>query len=113
VKGLLRSFLNAFRGVGISVKSGRNMAIHLCAAAVVTAAGIILRIKPWGWVAVFICFALVIAAEMLNTALERLCDAVSPEQSPKIRDVKDIGAGAVLVCAVFSVCVAVIVFIIS
>jgi len=36
-------------------------------------------------------------AEMLNYAIERLCDVVKPQNDGRIRDVKDLCSGAVLV----------------
>jgi undecaprenol kinase len=48
----------------------------------------------------------VIAAELLNTAIERLADQIHPEPHPQVRIVKDCAAAAVLVLAVGSLCVA-------
>ena len=48
--------------------------------------------------------------EMINTAIEKLCDVVHLEQHPLIKKVKDIAAGAVLVSAVFSLITAAIIF---
>ena len=44
----------------------------------------------------------VISAEMFNTAIEELCDKVSPEYHPLIKFSKDCAAGAVLVLAIFA-----------
>jgi len=46
-----------------------------------------------------LCIALVWAAEALNTAIEALCDEVSPGYSAKVKLARDVGAGAVLVVA--------------
>jgi diacylglycerol kinase len=89
------------------------MIIHLSAAAAVSAAAALARIEPWGWAAVFLCFGLVIASELVNTAIERLCDLYTAEQSKAVRDVKDIAAGAVLVSAAAAVAVAAAVFILG
>jgi diacylglycerol kinase len=47
---------------------------------------------------------------MLNSALEKLCDLVMPEQHVKIKYIKDVAAGAVLIACVFAVIVAILVF---
>jgi undecaprenol kinase len=39
----------------------------------------------------------VLAAELLNTAIEELADHLNPDEHPRIRLVKDCAAGAVLV----------------
>lgn len=51
----------------------------------------------------------VISAEMLNTAAEELADLSAADYNPLARAAKDIAAGAVLVCAFFSVVVGVII----
>jgi diacylglycerol kinase (ATP) len=62
------------------------------------------------WCAVLGCIALVWVAELLNTALEVLCDRVSREQDESIRRIKDVAAGAVLIAAIISVIVSAMVF---
>jgi len=58
---------------------------------------IVLRPPPVWWALVLLAGALVLAAELMNTALEELADHLSPEEHPRIRLVKDCAAGAVLV----------------
>ncbi len=50
----------------------------------------------------FIAMGLVIGAEAMNTAVEKLCDHVCRERNPEIGRVKDLAAGAVLLCAIFA-----------
>jgi diacylglycerol kinase (ATP) len=54
--------------------------------------------------------ALVMCAEMLNTALERLCDMVCPQYSDFIRHSKDVAAGGVLVACLFAAAAGLVVF---
>ena len=107
---LLRSFQNAFRGCLCAVRVGRNMRIHLSVLGLVVFFGAVGRIEAWAWAAVLLCVALVLCAEAFNTALERLCDRVSTARESVIRDVKDMAAGAVLVCAVGAAAVGLLVF---
>jgi undecaprenol kinase len=62
----------------------------------VTLALLILRPAPLWWALVIICSAAVLAAELFNTAIERLADHLHPELHPQIRIVKDCAAAAVL-----------------
>ena len=109
IKEFFLSFKNAGRGVCIAAR-GRNMKVELFAAAwalllVWTGKGSAMQ-----WAAVIAACTLVLGAECLNTAIEKLCDRVSGETEDIIRDIKDIAAGAVLVCAVAAVGIAVAVF---
>jgi|SRR3989344_369599 len=52
----------------------------------------------------------VLAVEALNTALEELCDHVTPEQHPHIGKVKDLGSGATLLVIFAALAIGVIIF---
>ncbi|MBI3133387.1 MAG: diacylglycerol kinase family protein [Bacteroidetes bacterium] len=100
----------AFKGVVTFFKEGRNAKIHLVAAIVAVAAGIYCDLKTaeWFWIAAAI--ALVFITEMLNTAIELLCDLIMPDYHEKAGKLKDISAGAVLVSVLFALVVAGVVF---
>lgn len=107
----LKSFAVAFEGIGAAFKSELHMKVHLVFAVAALLACWFLQVEAWGWCVVIICIGMVIAAEVLNTAIEALCDKVSPEHDPRIKVAKDAAAGAVLVLAITSVIAGLIVFI--
>ena len=72
---------------------------------------IVLGITRMEWMIIILCIGVVIAAELFNTAIEKLVDLVSPQQHPVAGQVKDIAAGAVLVCAATAAIIGLIVFI--
>ncbi len=108
---LLRSFVHAFNGIRLSFASELNFRIHAVAALLVTILSAALDIAVFEWLLVGFCIAFVIVVEMLNTAIEKLCDVVQPEVNPVIKKVKDIAAGAVLVAAIFCVIAGLIIFV--
>ena len=103
--GLGRSFGYALRGIWIA-RSGRNMRIHLLAAGVVTLAAWTRGVSGAGLGLLALTTGAVLAAELFNTAIERACDVMREEPDPRIRDIKDLSAGAVLVVALAAVVVA-------
>ena len=107
----IKSFGYAFKGIASLIKKEHNAWIHCTAIVVVTLAGFYFDITPTEWCIVVICFSLVLAAEGFNTAIERLVDLVSPDYHPIAGDVKDVAAGAVLICAIAAAIVGMIVFI--
>ena len=107
----IKSFGYAFKGIASLIKKEHNAWIHCTAIGVVTLAGFYFDITPTEWCIVVICFGLVLAAEGFNTAIERLVDLVSPDYHPIAGDVKDVAAGAVLICAIAAAIVGMIVFI--
>ncbi len=103
------SFRHAGRGVAVLFRQP-NAVIHLCAAAAVIVLAAWLRVAARDWVALILAMAMVLTAEALNTALERVVDIASPDWSALARDAKDLAAAAVLIAAVGAACVGVLVF---
>lgn len=109
-KKRIKSFGHAFNGLFHAIKSEAHLKIHLLAVVIVCAAGWHFEVSRTEWLALILCFGLVIGLELINTAIEKLADKLHPEHDPVIGQVKDIAAAAVLVAAIISVVVAGIVF---
>ena len=109
-KKFINSFKFAFKGIGSSIKSERNMKIHFIMMILVVLAGIILNISMWEWITCFILFGLVISLEMVNTAIEIVVDLVSPTFNDRAGRAKDIAAGAVLVNAIVAFIIGLLIF---
>ena len=107
---LWQSFADAGRGILAVARSERNFCIHLVVLLIVIVAGLILGLSGGEWLAVVLCAGLVLAAEVFNTAIEYLADAVHPEADLGIRNAKDASAGAVLIAVVAAVIVGAIIF---
>jgi diacylglycerol kinase (ATP) len=107
----IRRFRFAAAGIWVACRSERSLRFQLFALAVVLLACAFLALEPIWWVMVLLTSALVISAELFNTALEHLADHLHPETHPTIRIVKDCAAAAVLVasCAAVGVGIALIV----
>ena len=94
---LIKKFKPALNGLVLAAQD-RSVAIQLGFAVLAGLAGMGLGFVFWEWALVITLAALVITAEILNTAIERLCDFVQPKQDDRIKTIKDLAAGAVL-CA--------------
>jgi len=110
VRRTLYSFRHAGRGFAWAFSSQANVRVHLVAAAVVLVAALVLRFSSIEFVGLVLCFAIVIAAELFNTALEVLIDYAWPEHHPMIGRAKDVAAAAVLVAAIGAAVVGVLLF---
>ncbi len=107
----IKSFAYAFRGILYALLNEGHMRFHLVAAAFVIFFGALFDLSAAEWTAVCIAIALVIGLELVNTAVECVCDVCCKEENPLIKAAKDSAAGAVLVAAAVSVAVACFVFI--
>lgn len=72
--------------------------------------GFVLSLNKTDWLWILLAIALVIISEMANTAIEKICDKISPERDADIKVIKDISAGFVLVAAIFALLVGAIIF---
>lgn len=109
-KKQLKSFTFAWKGILTCAGHEQNITFHIVAAITVIVAGFIFSITHIEWMVVMLCIGTVIAAELFNSAIERLVDLVSPEWQKVAGEVKDIAAGAVLVTAITAAIVGLIVF---
>ena len=106
IKKFFAGFVYAGRGISHAVSTQRNMRVHIAVAFLTVLLAKAARVGRPGFAAIFICFGLVMALEVVNTALEEFINGVYPEYNETAKVVKDLAAGAVLVAAVASVCVA-------
>jgi diacylglycerol kinase len=110
---LVRSFGFATRGIWVA-RSGANFKIQLVVAAVVVFLAAAYGITGSHLGLVVLSITAVISAELMNTAVERVCDLIDElhglGQDPRIRDIKDLAAAAVLVVALGAAANGVIVF---
>lgn len=98
----------AWAGIRSAFRTERSLRTQMIFAAGVVPGLLILRPTLIWWGLVGLTVALVLAAELFNTALERLIDHLHPEQHPHIKVVKDCAAGAVLILSIGAVWVGVL-----
>ncbi|PWH85855.1 diacylglycerol kinase family protein [Brumimicrobium oceani] len=103
-------FNHAFRGLLQMFRSERNFKIHILIFAFVAALGIYFNISFSDWTSILLVSGLVLSLEVINSAIEKVCDLYSTEKSEKIKNIKDISAGAVLIAALFAVVIGMMVF---
>jgi diacylglycerol kinase (ATP) len=108
---ITRSFRFAWDGIRYCTKTQPNFRIHLVILSLIMALGFLFNINKSEWIAIVFCGMMVLILEMINTALEYLCNTVTTEFHPAIKAIKDISAGAVLVSAAGSVLIGAIIFI--
>jgi diacylglycerol kinase (ATP) len=111
--GLVASFGHALRGVVEVAARERNMKLHVLAGLGVGLLGSEVALPLGARLALVVCVALVLAGEMLNSALESLVDLHTRELREEARRVKDAAAGTVLVFAAGAALVGLVVVVAS
>ncbi len=107
---ILAGFIFAGKGIRTAFISERNLKIQTCFVVLVILSGWVLHISLIEWLICFLCFGLVIGAELMNTSVEKLVDLASPQFHPLAEKVKDIAAGAVLFNSVIAAIIGLIIF---
>lgn len=107
---LLKTFANAMNGLKIFFKKERNGKIQAGITMLVLIAGFYLHLSINEWVSVLLCICAVLALEIMNSALEHLCNLVHSEYHPAIKIIKDTAAGAVLFASLISIVIGLIIF---
>jgi diacylglycerol kinase (ATP) len=110
VKKLVDSFNYAIEGIIYSIRTQRNMKIHMLAAIVVLVATFFYDLSRVELLIITITITLVIVAEMINTAVECAIDATTNFYHPLVKIAKNVAAGAVLVTAINSALVGYVIF---
>ena len=110
IRKLHESFQHALRGLGLCIKGERNFRVHMVTAFYVTVFALMGRADAVEGAVLCICFGLTMGAELMNTAIERLCDRQAYGYDGYVRNAKDIAAAGVFVCAVACAAVGVCIF---
>jgi diacylglycerol kinase (ATP) len=107
---IVRSFGFAVEGLATIVRTQPNFWVHLVAATLALALGVFLKLSAPELGLVVLTIGLVLVVESINTAVETVCDLVSPGHHALVKRAKDISAAAVLIAALAAVTVALLLF---
>lgn len=105
-----RSFRYAWNGLQYCYETQLNFRVELVVLLMVIVAGFMLRISNTEWLFIIGCSMLVLALELMNTAIEHLCDTITKDFHPAIKIIKDASAAAVLLAATGSVVAGIVIF---
>lgn len=100
MRHFLKSAAYALTGIKSAFKSERNFRIHIVAMIIVIILGIYLELPLQTWGILILSIGFVLAAELFNTAVERLGDeTANGRQRQRVKNAKDLAAGGVLIAA--------------
>ncbi|HGA1367023.1 TPA: diacylglycerol kinase family protein [Streptococcus suis] len=109
---LIASLEFAVTGLLTAFKEERNMKKHLASAVLVELAGLIFQVSVTEWLFLLLSISLVIAFEIVNSAIENVVDLASDYHfSMLAKNAKDMAAGAVLFVSGFALLTGLIIFV--
>ncbi|MEJ6952021.1 diacylglycerol kinase [Natronospora cellulosivora (SeqCode)] len=107
---LLDSFNYALAGLVHTFKTQRNMKIHFTISFLVLLASLFVEITKTELIIIFFAISLVIALELINTAIEVIIDMIAEEYRYRAKITKNIAASAVLIASMNAIIVAYLIF---
>lgn len=106
----IQSLGYAMSGIKQCFAKEPHFKVHAIFSVAAVVAGFIFRVSSTEWLTLLICIGSVLAAELFNTAIEQLCNVVSPGKHPVIKIVKDLSAAAVLLLVLAAIASGLIIF---
>jgi diacylglycerol kinase len=104
-------FMVALRGIKKVYMTELSFRIHVAIAVILIIVNFMIGMSGLEWIIVILVLGSVMAAEIFNTAVEDMMDVYSRKYDDKIKDIKDISAGAVLLLTIISVIIGLIIYV--
>lgn len=111
ISRFIRSFSFSIAGLKYAYKYEQSMLIHVIATICVLTANIIFGVQPFEWLVTLLSIGMVLAAELVNTAIEAVVDMVTLEFHPLAKIAKDCGSAATFVLSVMAAAIGFVVYI--
>ena len=105
ITGRTKAIFYSIKGAFLLLKTEHSIQVQSIIALLFIIAGFYFEISDIEWLFQILAICLVLCAESLNTAIEKLADFIHPDFNKKIGFIKDIAAGAVFFAAVFALIV--------
>lgn len=100
----------AISGLKHMIAYERNFQIQLLCFVIVCLAAYYFNVTESEWISILLVSSLVLCLEIINSAIEKMCNLITTEIKPEIKTIKDIAAGAVLIASIIAIFVAGLVF---
>ena len=110
-KSVMQTAKNSINGIICYAKDGKSIILYSMALLFEIIMGILFQINGLEWILIICIMGILLAVELLNTAIEAACDAITKEYNPLIKIAKDCGSGATFSIFLVSVILNLIIFI--
>ncbi|WP_372744570.1 diacylglycerol kinase [Lutibacter sp.] len=107
----IKSVKFAAKGCWILITTEKSIIAQVSIAIFMTIVGFLMNISATEWLFQIIAISIILVAESLNTAIEKMADFIHPEYHEKIGFIKDVSAGAAFFAAIFAVIIGLIIYI--
>lgn len=107
----IKSISYSIKGLVYLIKTENSIKVQLFLAIIVVVLGFVFEISAIEWMLQLTAVSLVLTAESLNTAIEKVANFIHPDYHKKIGVIKDVASGAVGFAAIFAIIIGCIIYI--
>lgn len=104
-------FVNSVNGIRWYAKDGKSIILYIFGVILEVIMGIVYHISGLEWTLLVCMLTLILSVELINTAIESVCDLITKEYNPKIKIAKDCGSAATFVVFCATVAISLVIFI--
>ena len=108
---VLKTLKNSIWGIKFYIKDGKSIILYLFGLIAQIVGGIIFDIHGLEWILIICIMGVLLSVELLNTAIEATCDAITKDYNPLIKIAKDCGSAATFVICIVTVILNLIIFV--
>ncbi len=110
-KRFFKSFHYAIEGIDHALRNDQNLVVHFIVAFFVILVSVLLDVSPYEMGILGVTILIVISAEMINSAIERMVDLITKEHRQEAKIAKDVSAGMVLLTSIGALIIGVLIFV--
>jgi diacylglycerol kinase len=111
LRRFIKSFKYAFEGIHYAFKNDQNLLAHILVAFLVINVSMALKVTPFEMGILGLTIMMVIVAEMVNSAIEKMVDLITKEHRQEAKIAKDVSAGMVLLTSFAAAIIGSLIFI--
>lgn len=100
----------SINGIKCYAKEGKSIIIYIACSILEIIFGFLYHINGLEWILVICILGFILSIELINTAIEAACDAITKEYNPLIKIAKDCGSGATFVVFIVAIILNIIIF---
>lgn len=109
-KSVFQTIKNSMNGIRCYARDGKSILIYILGVIFEIIMGFVYRINGLEWILIICILGFILAIELVNTAIEAACDAISKEYNPLIKIAKDCGSASTFVMFIVAIILNIIIF---
>ena len=110
-KSVMNVIKYSLNGIKVYIQDGKSFIIYTFCALLEIICGFIFKVNGLEWILIISMLGIILSVEVLNTAIENVCDALTKEYNPYIKAAKDCGSGATFIMFIVMCFLNIIIFV--